>query len=64
MRDNSKKAEQHSLMTENIEGYKLDTPKYWNITKILESKGYKVNALTNYKRLTRRNVAITANGTV
>jgi hypothetical protein len=37
-------------MTENIEGYKLDTPKYWNITKILESKGYKVNGIMNYFR--------------
>jgi hypothetical protein len=40
----------NSLMTENIEGYKLDTPKYWNITKILESKGYKVNGIMNYFR--------------
>ena len=40
----------NSLMTENIESYKLDTPKYWNITKILESKGYKVNGIMNYFR--------------
>ena len=40
----------NSLMTENIESYKLDTPKYWNITKILENKGYKVNGIVNYFR--------------
>ena len=40
----------NSLMTENIESYKLDTPKYWNITKILENKSYKVNGIINYFR--------------
>lgn len=40
----------NSLMTDNIESFKLDTPKYWNITKILENRDYKVNGIMNYFR--------------